>query len=234
MTNKEKLKRAIEQDINPKDYYKEIIYQIEEGEKMKNKKNMWKYSLVPICLIFMLGIFLFNNGKDLFKDNIIKNEKENVVLKINDIDTIQTNTVDIAGSATDITFTELVQEVTFMTNLKIPTILNNSRLIKRYDMNDEFIGYNLMYYNEDNNQIKKEIEIFFSRTLKNKPDCYKIDLDKLEDSKIKNINVKVLESNGNGNNYYYVLFNYNEYNFDIRTFNIAEQELLNLLLSIIK
>ena len=39
MTNKEKLKRAIEHDINPKDYYNKIINQIEKGEKRNNRKG---------------------------------------------------------------------------------------------------------------------------------------------------------------------------------------------------
>lgn len=35
MTNKEKLKQAIEQDMHPSDYYREIIAKIEKGEKVK-------------------------------------------------------------------------------------------------------------------------------------------------------------------------------------------------------
>ena len=54
MTNKEKLKNAIEQDINPKDYYTEIINQGEKGEKMK-KNNILKWSLMPIYLFCYPG-----------------------------------------------------------------------------------------------------------------------------------------------------------------------------------
>ena len=55
---------------------------------------------------------------------------------------------------------------------------------------------------------------------------------KLENSKINNTIVKILKEENNNN--YYVLFTYNDYNFDIETTNITKQELLTLLLSILK
>ena len=75
MTNKKKIKNAIEQDINPNSYYNEIIRTIEKGAKMKNKSNIWKWSFVPICLVVAIsGILLINDNKELnpniFKPNI--------------------------------------------------------------------------------------------------------------------------------------------------------------------
>lgn len=233
MTNKEKLNNAIEQDINPKDCYNAIIKKIEEGKKMKKKSHIWKFVLAPICSIFIISgiLFLNNQNKNILKNNNYVDEKNDVYLKINNVN-IESTSADIAGSAIDLTFEELIKEEDFIADIKILPSLNNSRLMKRYGMNDEFIGYNLIYHNADYNQVYKEIDIFFSKTLKNKPSCYEtIDLNKLEDSKINNTNVKVLKTDAN---HYHALFNYNNYNFDITTINITEQELSSLLLSIIK
>lgn len=233
MTNKEKLKKAIIQDINPTNYYNEIIKKIEKGERMKNKSNIWKRSLVPICLAILISGVLFFNSQNR---NLLKNDKDidkenDINLKINNINMTLTK-ADIAGFAIDLTYEELIKEEEFIANIEVLSSFKNSRLMKRYDENNEFIGYDLIYYNTNNNQISKEIEIFFSKTLKRKPSCYEtINLDKLEDSVINDINVKILKSN---NKYYYILFNYNNYNFDIITTNITEQELSSLLLSIIK
>ncbi|MCI9434938.1 MAG: hypothetical protein HFI86_06690 [Bacilli bacterium] len=232
MTNKEKLNNAIEQDINPKDCYNAIIKKIEEGKKMKNKSHIWKFILAPICSIFIISgiLFLNNQNKNTLKNDNYVDEKNDVYLEINNVNIKQT-IADIAGSAIDLTFEELINEEGFIADIKILPSLNNYRLMKRYDINDEFIGYNLIYHNTDY-QAYKEIDIFFSKTLKNKPSCYgTIDLDKLEDSKINNTKVKILKTD---TNHYHALFNYNNYNFDITTVNITEQELSTLLLSIIK
>lgn len=233
MTNKEKLNNAIEQDINPKDCYSKIIKKIEEGKKMKKKSHIWKFVLVPICSVFIISGILFLNyqNKNTLKNDNYVDEKNNVYLKINNVNIKQT-IADIAGSAIDLTFEELINEEGFVADIKILPSLNNYRLMKRYDINDEFIGYNLIYHNGDYNQLYKEIDIFFSKTLEIKPSCYEaIDLDKLEDSNINNTKLKILKTD---TNHYHALFNYNNYNFDITTVNITEQELSTLLLSIIK
>lgn len=235
MTNKEKLNVAIQQDINPTNNYNEIIKKIEKEVKMKNKNSICKWSLVPICLVVIIsGILILNyQNKKILKDDNCGNKENNMCLKINNINKTLTS-IDIAGSAIDLTIDELIKEEEFIADFKILSSLNQSRLMKRYDINNEFIGYDLMYYSIDNNnQINKEIEVFLSKTLKNKPNCYEtIIFDELENSKINNTIVKILKEENNNN--YYVLFRYNDYNFDIETTNITEQELLTFLLSILK
>ena len=51
MTNKEKLKIAMEEDIASKDCYNKIIKKIECENQAKN--NLWR--LVPICLIIVIS-----------------------------------------------------------------------------------------------------------------------------------------------------------------------------------
>lgn len=196
---------------------------------------MLKWSFVPICLVVVIISILFfyyqNRNSIVINNKKYIDRENNLILNINTINK-RTSIMDIAGSSLDLTIDELIEEEKFISEFKVVSSLNESRLMKRYDINNEFIGYDLIYYNvDDNNQIDKEIEIFLSKTLKYKPSCYQlIDVNELENSQINNTLVKILKSE----NYYYVLFTYNDYNFEIETLNIEENELLILLLSILK
>ena len=96
MSNKEKLNEAIEQDINMKDYYNEIIRKIEDT-KMKKKNNMWKWSLVPICLVIISGTLLLNyqsdNKIELENQNFV--EEKYLTLNINEIQSNYSNTFQL-------------------------------------------------------------------------------------------------------------------------------------------
>lgn len=196
---------------------------------------MLKWSFVPICLVVVIISILFfyyqNRNSIVINNKKYIDKENNLILNINTINK-RTSIMDIAGSSLDLTIDELIEEEKFISEFKVVSSLNESRLMKRYDINNEFIGYDLIYYNvDDNNQVDKEIEIFLSKTLKYKPSCYQlIDVNELENSQINNTLVKILKSE----NYYYVLFTYNDYNFEIETLNIEENELLILLLSILK
>lgn len=230
MTNKEKLKRVIEQDIDPKSYYKEIIKKIEKKDKIK-KNNIWKYSFASLCVIGVIsGILFLGSRQPVVEYRNCIDEESNTNLKNEATDKGFTKG-DVAGDSVDITFEELIKEEAFVANISLPS-LNNSRLMKRYDMDKKFIGYDLIYYSvDDNNEITKQVEIFFSKTLKTKPSCYEnVSFAEEEDFKINNTNIKVLKIN---TNYYYALFSYNNYNFEIDTDNISKQELTDLLNSII-
>ena len=237
MTNKERLKNAIEQDINPTNNYNEIIKKIEKERKMKRENNLLKWSLVPICLVVIVisGIIFLNYKND--SNNLLENkqyiDKENdITLNINNITEFIEN-ADVGGSAIDITFDEIINEEDFIKNFKFLNKFTNSRLIKRYDMNNKFIGYEMFYYNtNENEEITSGIDIFLSKTLINKPSCYKnIDFSKMKDSTINDTTLKILKTESNR---FYALFNYNGYNFDIKTSNITEQEFSDYLVSILR
>ena len=221
MSNKEKLKTAIEQDINPTNNYKKIIKEIERERNMKRKSNLLKWSLLPICLIIVIGGMVFLNYKN-DNNNLFKNKSY-----------IDKENADVGGSAIDITFDDIINEEDFIKNFKFLNKFTNSRLIKRYDMNNKFIGYEMFYYNtNENEEITSGIDIFLSKTLINKPSCYKnIDFSKMKDTTINDTTLKILKTESNR---FYALFNYNGYNFDIKTSNITEQEFSNYLVSILK
>ena len=235
MTNKERLKNAIEQDMNPTNNYNKIIKKIEKGKKIKRENNLLKWSLIPICSIIAISGTIFLNYKKpqysiLFEKS--PNEENNVTLNINNIIEFIEN-VDVSGSAIDITFDEIINEEDFIKNFKFLNKFTNSRLIKRYDINNKFIGYEMFYFNtNENEEITSEIDIFLSKTLINKPSCYKnIDFSKMKDSTINDTTLKILKTESNR---FYALFSYNGYNFDIETSNITEQEFSDYLVSILR
>ncbi len=236
MTNKEKLKNAMEQDINPTNNYNKIIKKIEKKSKMKRENNLLKWSLIPICLvvIFISGIIFLNykNNNNLLENKQYIDKENDITLNINNITEFIEN-ADVGGSAIDITFDEIINEENFIKNFKFLNKFTNSRLIKRYDMNNKFIGYEMFYYNtNENEEITSGIDIFLSKTLINKPSCYKnIDFSKMKDSTINDTTLKILKTESNR---FYALFNYNGYNFDIETTNITEQEFSDYLVSILR
>ena len=77
MTNKEKLKNAIDQDINNINNYNEILKKIEKGEKM-GKNNIWKWSVVSVCAMFVAVIGIYNS--DIFTKKLNTNN-DNWIIK---------------------------------------------------------------------------------------------------------------------------------------------------------
>ena len=235
MTNKEKLKKAIEQDINPKDYYKEIINKIERGGKiMKKNNNLWKWSFVPICLIAIIsGVLLINNKElktNIYKPNI--ETKDNVNLYINDVSKMTQGVLSIDA---DIKITNIKNNQYFkeITNIKIPNDFNNQETYEIYvKSNRESEEYNVLQsYVADYSNTDKGREIRVSFSKENKPiRDYYFSEEGSKISKIDNFELKIFKFN----ELYFTEFNYKGINFDIETTNITEQELTDLLLSIIK
>ena len=80
MTNKEKLKSAIERDINSMNNYNEIIKKIEKGEKMK-KNNIWKLCFVPALILFVAVVGISNNGIFTQKIDSVNSKKDKRIIK---------------------------------------------------------------------------------------------------------------------------------------------------------
>ena len=236
MTNKENLKKAIEQDINPKYCYKEIINKIEREEKMKKKNNnLWKWSFVPICLVTIIsGVLLINNSKELNPNINIPNieTKDNVSLYINDISKM---TQGVLRSDTDVKITNIENISYFkeIAGIKIPSDLDNKEAHEIYVKPDKdsqeynvLQSYVVNYSNTENN---RNIIVSFSKDNKPIRDYY-FSEEGSKMSKINNIELKIFKYD----ELYFTEFNYEGINFDIETSKITEQELTDLLLSIIK
>lgn len=231
MNNKEKMKMSIEKDINSNNYYNEIIDQI---EKKKTKFFLWKCVLAPICLVIICsGVFL-STEKGALKDlpESSSSTEDNITLNINDMSdkkseiSIIDDDVKIATDNTDNFY------MPYNNQLSIPADLTKKeQYIYYFKENKTSKEYNKLGYYEIKYSSIQE------RTIKIKySEYYKLTKDYFfsnEDSKTTKINgteLKIYKVN----NIYFAEFRLNEYNFDIESTNITEQELLTFLLSILK
>ncbi len=230
MTNKEKLKSVIEEDIDEKKYYNEIIKKIEQKEKIK-RNNIWKYSLVSICLVAIISGIIFINLKN---DNIVLNENSNVEIKlnINNLDKVGASMLDIDVKEIQTKGSNASWLDVLKNDIIIPKDLTKFNSYSIYVRKDKMSEYNILnsyVYNYSNENKDKSIRIAFSSINKPIRDYYFSD----KESNITNINgteLKIFKYN----TLYFTEFSYKGYNFDIETNNISEKELYKLLLSIIK
>lgn len=237
MTNKEKLKKTIEQDINPKSYYNEIINKIEEKEKMNKKNNMWKWSLVPICLIVVISGVLFlnyqNNNKTILKNKPYVDETNNVILNINEINNKKDGIYKLDADIKVITNNDNNFLLPYKNGLiNIPKDLDKTdKYVFYFRENKESKDYNILgnyeiIYSNDNN---RSINVKYSKDNKPARD-YHFDDEGSKTSIINGINLKIYKFES----IYFTEFKFNDYNFDIETSNITEQELSTFLVSVLK
>jgi len=235
MKNKEKLKSAIEQDINPKNYYNEIIKKVEKEDEMKKKNYIWQWSLVSTCLVAVIsGILLVNSNKEL-KPNIYQpnmDAKDTINMYINDVNNVSQGAlrIDADIKVTTIENTPYFKE---LDTIKVPSDFDNHEVQEIYVKSDrESNKYNVLQcYVFNYSNTKKDRHIRISLSQKNKPvRDYSFSEEGSKLSKINNIELKVFKYN----ELYFTEFCYKGINFDIETTNITEQELTSLLSSILK
>lgn len=236
MTNKEKLKRAIKHDINPKDYYNKIIDKIEKGEKRNMKKSIWKWSLVPICMVVVISGVLFSNyrndNKTILKNKLYFDKTNNVILNINEIDSNKIGMLKLDADVNVVTNNDVNFPLPYKNGVvNIPKDLDKTDMyIFYFRENKESKDYNILgnyeiIYSNDNNRF---INVKYSKDNKPARD-YHFDDEGSKTTIINGINLKIYKFE----NIYFTEFKFNDYNFDIETINITEKELTDLLLSII-
>lgn len=237
MTNKEKLKRAIEHDINPKDYYNEIIDQIKKGEKMKNKKNMWKWSLVPICLVVVISGVLFlnyrNDNKTILKNKPYVDETNNITLNINEINSNKVGMPKLDADVKIVTNNDFNFPLPYKNGVvNIPKDLDKTnKYIFYFRESKESKDYNILgnyeiIYSNDND---RSINVKYFKEHKPARDYY-FNEEGSKTTTINGVKLKIYKFE----NIYFTEFKFNDYNFDIETSNMTEQELSTFLLSVLK
>lgn len=237
MTNKEKLKIAIEHDINPKGYYNEIINQIEKGEKRNMKKSILKWSLVPICMVVVISGILFlnyqNDSKTILKNKPYVDEANNVTLNINEINSNKVGMPKLDADVKVVTNNDVNFPLPYKNGLvNIPKDLDKTdKYIFYFRENKESKDYNILgnyeiIYSNDND---RSINVKYSKDNKPVRD-YHFDDEGSKTTIINGINLKIYKFE----KIYFTEFKFNDYNFDIETSNITEQELSTFLLSILK
>lgn len=234
MSNDRNIKKMFEREFDI-EVMKRKILEKEREEKM-NLKNIFKWAAIPICLVAVFcGVLIFNNSKELkpsiYKPNI--ELKDNTDMYINDISEM------IHGSL------KIDADVKIINNISIPYFeeIGNIVVPKDFDNNhdayaiyvkpdrnsDEYNTLQSYVFNYSNTKNDRHIRVSFSKENKPIRDYYFSE----EGSKISRINntyLKLFKYNES----YFTEFNYKGINFDIETNSITEQELTDLLLSIIK
>ena len=126
-----------------------------------------------------------------------------------------------------------IDDYDFYKNINISDEYNSFKIYEVYVKEDtEFTklnNYVISYKVNKKDKEFKEIEIAFSKENEIVSN-YVFDSSNVKLVKINNVNIKKYMSD----NTYMVKFRYDNINFNIKTFNVKEKELINLLKSIIK
>lgn len=237
--NKKIIKETFDKHFNINVVHDDIIKKIECKEKQIHKK----YILVPITVFLVAGIFIYfllYNHQIEYQKNDIKTNSDIVRINVIEDEKLLFEEskylhADIDGRFVSKTTEELLKQFPFIQNLEIPLRLQeNTRVGEMYASSNpesEFYhklsGYYLVYSYGENNS---SIEIFFSKTNKERARCTSLIKTDLEDSLVNNIPIKIVKYY----NDYLVLFQYQDLYFDIETRNIEEEELIGLIRSIVK
>lgn len=228
----DKLKETISKDFDKLRNLNIVKERIEENSKMKNKSHLFKYASGFTCLILLavVGVILFNNTNP---KKILDNGKD--VVYINSIKEEILNSLDADVKIVDMN-DDFYNLYPFVNNIVVPNDLNKSDVKIIYtrgsvDKNEYNIlhDYVLTYESYENDFRIKNITISFSENYEPLRD-YFIENKTEKVSKINNVDLKIYQYKET----YLTAFKYNNINFDIETNNISENELLDLLKSIIK
>lgn len=234
MSNNKNLKKMFEKEFDVEIMKQQILN--EERKRNMNFKNVFKWSVAPICLVAIIsGILIFNNNKEL-KPNIYEpniETKDSVDMYINDVSKMTQG------------ISKLDADVKIINNLSIPYFQEIGNIVVPNDFdnkhnayaiytksNKDSKEYNILQcyvFNYSNTQNDRDIRVAFSKENKPIRDYY-FEEKGSKVSKINNIELKIFKYN----ELYFTEFNYKGINFDIETHAIKEQELTDLLLSIIK
>ena len=230
MTNRDKLNKVITNDFDINYNYTSIRKKMEIGNKMN---KIFKYSLVPMAIVIAITSVFLLNKKNSTINVLDSNVKNNDVIIVNNIDNNFDNAkLDIDGRSEDITSDDLYKIYPLLKDIVVPNDYNINRIIKCYLFNDDTGKYDKLYgytiiYSGGNN---KYIDIFILIDTTKRLRCFSIDTDEMKSSIVNNTNIKIMGENKN----YYAIFSYNNINFDIETAGISEEDVIQLLKSIIK
>ena len=225
------LKTEMDKEFDREKNYHSIISKIERVSSMKKKR----YIFVPTfaLAIVIIAIIGWNYIKTPSKTIIISEDDKNIeiTLNINEMKELATTSLDADIKMIEIE--ELPEKFSFMNNINIPEDLELDNCYNIYTRNsieepvyDVLHDYVFDYHTGDN--IMRNITIAFSEIDKPLRDYY-IDNQELK-SKIGDVELEISQYK----NMYIATFSYNNLNFDIETNGFTEDELVELLVSIIK
>ena len=210
---------------NKKEFYIKII---------RNKKII--YGLSSACAVFILGVGILamqkksnNNEMKVENERMVSSRNMNVMLEINPMQ--GTSMAKLDADVQTVEINSLPEKFEFINNIALPSeykLDNSYELFTRENFNTT--EYSLLHdyvfnYSKD---CENSIKVAFSEVEEQIRDYFLDDSKKV--SKIGDVNVIISKYE----KMYVATFKCKEINFDIETNGITEEELVNLLESIIK
>lgn len=230
MSNKKLFKEMYSKRINKDKNFEEIISSINN-----NSNNSFKWILAPVCFILVISVSIMIENNNLTFNNYPNNEIHNNTncetddnltnsieyekrININQINSFLESALHTNITYEDTNINEIYKEYCFLNNIEFKDF-EISKFQKILDKNKYLINYKLELLNQD-----KRIIISFSKD--NEPIRNYYFLSENNDkSIINNHEVKIYQYEKK----YFVLFVYNNINFDIETENIDWLELKQLI-----
>ena len=210
---------------NKKEFYMKII---------RNKKII--YGLSSACAVFIVGVGILamqkksnNNEMKVENERMVSSRNMNVMLEINPMQ--GTSMAKLDADVQTVEINSLPEKFEFINNIALPSeykLDNSYELFTRENFNTT--EYSLLHdyvfnYSKD---CENSIKVAFSEVEEPIRDYFLDDSKKV--SKIGDVNVIISKYE----KMYVATFKCKEINFDIETNGITEEELVNLLESIIK
>lgn len=225
------LKREIEKEFDKQQNYENILSKVERVSVMKKLK----YVLTPVFVLVTAFVVITGvNGQKKEKTmNMADSNGSNieVVLNINKLGNMGAAKLDV-----DVKIIEtknLPEKYEFINNILIPEELKLTHSYNRYTRKDIKVdNYDILYdyvFLYETKESNKHIILAFSELGEPLRD-YFINHDQSKKSKIGDTEVTIWQYK----DLYMATFTYNNINFDIETTKLSEEELVKLLISIIK
>ena len=229
MSNKKIFKEIYSSKINKEQNYYKILKKIEN----QNQKNFsWKKTLIPVTGILLIIILIYINTdkkNNTFEDTI--NNKDYNTYTSNTESQKNSFTNDIVIKKIEVEEKEIKKIYSYLKKIIIPTDLKEKEYkgiyLKENNKNKISIlnNYEIKYQNKENS---RTIILSFSDKYIQLREYYFNDVEKKYN--INNNEIIIYQNKHK----YLTIFNYNNINFDIETNNINEEELLNLIKSIME
>lgn len=226
---KEKIRKSVKEKIAISNIRKEV--------KMKNDKILKITSMSAVAIVFgfaiIFGINTLNNnvgGNNIGIANLKENKEESIKIEINinKLETVSEMRIDAKvedANSLDMQYFEILK------NIKVPNNMGKMGAEKIYvrDLNTgeytKLHSYVCTYLDINDNM--RNIRISFSDTNKPLRDYHFEDIGNI--SKINDIELKIYQYE----EAYITIFEFGGYKFDIETSNVTEEEILEVLKSII-
>lgn len=227
MENKKIIKQVFDEEFDAKKMRDNILYK--EGKSVLNPiKIFFKYAL-SACLVILCLVVILNSNNQKLESNPNELSLDNNIININKLDNVSTMLID--ANIKEISNGLFLPWFEIFNEIKIPNNLDKFggySIYTRKDQNSPYDILNCYVYNYFSNESNRKIRIAFSDTYEPIRDYYFGEKGKL--SSINNVELTIYKYQ----NSYMTKFKYKDYNFDIETDNITEEELISLLESLIK